>query len=71
MKEFFPPKKVGGVSSAIVLSKNRSVDIFSEPNYECKIGTLQPGEWYEKLKEIPEYGLNDKLGSFKFTGPKA
>ncbi|XP_068688430.1 uncharacterized protein [Montipora capricornis] len=35
-----------GVSSAIVLSKNESFDIFAKPNFQGLQQKLKPGQWY-------------------------
>ncbi|CAH3028165.1 unnamed protein product [Porites evermanni] len=71
VNSIFPSGTAQGVSSAIVFSKNRSVDIFTKPNYEGTKFTLEPGKWYEKLnKGVTGFALNDKLQSFKFN-PKA
>ena len=35
-----------GVSSAIVLSKNQSFDIFAKPNFQGLQQKLKPGQWY-------------------------
>ncbi|KAM7449981.1 hypothetical protein ABFA07_002346 [Porites harrisoni] len=60
--------KKSGVSSAILLSKNRSVVLFTEANFGGQKYTMQPGEWCEKVKFTDDHqaGQNDKWLSFKF-----
>ncbi|XP_074634256.1 gamma-crystallin D-like [Acropora palmata] len=45
--DIFPANSPGGVSSAIVLSKNQQFAIFTKPNYQGIQGQLKAGQWYE------------------------
>ena len=47
MNDIFPPNRPGGVSSAIVLSKNEHFALFTKPNYQGIQGQLKAGQWYE------------------------
>ena len=47
MNDIFPANRSGGVSSAIVLSKNNQFAIFTKPNYQGIQAQLNAGQWYE------------------------
>ncbi|XP_068688350.1 uncharacterized protein [Montipora foliosa] len=52
-----------GVSSAIVLSKNQSFDIFAKPNFQGLEQRLNPGQWYATPNAM---GFpNDLMQSFR------
>lgn len=60
---YFPSGKAGGVSSAIVLSKNQNFAIFTKPNYDGLQQQLDGGKWCVNpdAMSFP----NDRLQSFR------
>ncbi|XP_078370949.1 uncharacterized protein LOC144654629 [Oculina patagonica] len=59
----FPSGKIGGVSSAIILSQNQNFSIYSQVNYEGLTGLLKAGEWYPTPNDM---GFpNDSLQSIR------
>lgn len=46
MNSLFPSHKVGGVSSAIMLSQNQNFAVYSKTKYQGLTGELKAGTWY-------------------------
>ena len=64
MNNIFPANRPGGVSSAIVLSRDEQFNIYAEPHYQKRIqAQLKAGQWYETPTAM-EFG-NDKVQSVR------